>query len=114
MRISDWSSTCALPISSFNRGAVANRLTSTRCPRVFDRHSRWRSMAEWRAAGIRSVNGRWPDGNVQATLLEPDGPGRNAHLLYRKTSVSGKRVSVRVVIGGARLLIKKQHNKQTQ
>ena len=67
--------------ASFNRSAVANRLTPTRCPRVFDRHSRWRSMAEWRAAGIQPLSGRWPDGNVQATLLEPDGPGRTAYLL---------------------------------
>src|SRR3546814_20061866 len=42
--------------ASFNRGAVANRLTPTRCPRVFDRHSRWRSMAEWRTAGIQPLS----------------------------------------------------------
>ena len=75
-----WGVAVTVP-ASFNRGAVANRLTPTRCPRVFDRHSRWRSMAEWRAAGIQPLSGRWPDGNVQATLLEPDGPGRTAYLL---------------------------------
>jgi len=48
---------------------------------VFERHSRWRSMAEWRAAGIQPLNGRWPDGEIQATLLEPDGPGKTAYLL---------------------------------
>ena len=67
--------------ATFDRAAVANRLTPTRCPRVFERHSRWRSMAEWRAAGLQPVSGRWPDDDVQATLLEPDGPGRTAYLL---------------------------------
>src|SRR3546814_4538784 len=38
-------------------------------------------MAEWRADGIAPLGGRWPDGNVQAMLLEPDGPGRTAYLL---------------------------------
>jgi lytic murein transglycosylase len=65
----------------FNRARYANRLQPTRCPRVFDRHSRWRSMAEWRADGITPVGGRWPGDHVQATLLEPDGPGKTAYLL---------------------------------
>lgn len=67
--------------AGFDRTAVASRLSPTRCPRVFDRHSRWRTMAEWRAAGIQPQDGRWPDANIQATLLEPDGPGRTAYLL---------------------------------
>ncbi|MBB5708017.1 lytic murein transglycosylase [Sphingopyxis panaciterrulae] len=64
-----------------DRSRLANRLVPTRCPRVFERHSRWRSMAEWRAAGLQPLNGRWPDGEIQATLLEPDGPGKTAYLL---------------------------------
>jgi lytic murein transglycosylase len=75
-----WGVAVSVP-AGFDRNRVANRLTPTRCPRVFDRHSRWRSMAEWRADGIAPLGGRWPDGNVQATLLEPDGPGRTAYLL---------------------------------
>lgn len=66
---------------SFNRAAMASRLQPTRCPRVFARYSRWRSMAEWRADGFQTVSGGWPDGQVQATLLEPDGPGNTAYLL---------------------------------
>lgn len=65
----------------FNRSAVASRLVPTRCSRVFARHSRWRSMAEWRADGFQTVGRGWPDGHVQAVLLEPDGPGRTAYLL---------------------------------
>ena len=65
----------------FDRAALASRLQPTRCPRVFARHTRWRSMAEWRKAGIVSESGNWPGDGVQATLLEPDGPGRTAYLL---------------------------------
>lgn len=65
----------------YNRAAMASRLQPTRCSRVFARYSRWRSMAEWRADGFQTFDGRWPDGQVQATLLEPDGPGKTAYLL---------------------------------
>ena len=75
-----WGVAVTVP-SSFDRNRFASRLTPTRCPRVFARHSRWRSMVEWRVDGIQPVGGRWPDGQVQAVLLEPDGPGRTAYLL---------------------------------
>ena len=65
----------------YNRAAMASRLQPTRCSRVFARYSRWRSIAEWRADGFQTLSGRWPDGQVQATLLEPDGPGKTAYLL---------------------------------
>lgn len=67
--------------SSFNRATVVNRTRSPRCGRVFDRHSGWKTMAEWRALGISTQSGSWPADNIQATLLEPDGPGRTAYLL---------------------------------
>ena len=75
-----WGVAVTVP-NGFDRNRFASRLTPTRCPRVFARHSRWRSMAEWRAGGIQPIGGRWPDGQVQAVLLEPDGPGRTAYLL---------------------------------
>ncbi len=65
----------------FDRDRFESRLVPTRCPRVFARHSRWRSLAEWRADGFQTLSGRWPDGQIQAALLEPDGPGRTAYLL---------------------------------
>jgi membrane-bound lytic murein transglycosylase B len=67
--------------SDFDRVAVRNRTTSPRCPRVFDRHSRWKTMAEWRALGIVPQRGAWPGDSIMATLLEPDGPGKTAYLL---------------------------------
>lgn len=73
-----------IPVSvpaALNRGELSNRVVSPRCPRVFERHSAWRTMAEWRAMGIAPERGSWPADTVMATLLEPDGPGRTAYLL---------------------------------
>ncbi len=67
--------------AGFDRAAVRGRTASPRCPRVFDRHSRWKTMAEWRALGIVPQQGAWPGGEILATLLEPDGPGKTAYLL---------------------------------
>jgi membrane-bound lytic murein transglycosylase B len=64
-----------------SRASLASRTASPRCPRVFDRHSQWRTMREWRALGIVPHNGAWPADTVQATLIEPDGPGQTAYLL---------------------------------
>ena len=38
-------------------------------------------MAEWRALGVVPIGRAWPADNIQATLLEPDGPGKTAYLL---------------------------------
>ena len=66
--------------AGFSRAEVRNRLVSPRCPRVFERHSGWRTMAEWRALGI-APQGRPLADDVQATLIEPDGEGATAYLL---------------------------------
>ena len=65
----------------FDRAALTTRLVSPRCPRVFVRHSAWRTMAEWRAVGIVPQAGGWPADDVLATLIEPDGEGATAYLL---------------------------------
>ncbi|WEK42774.1 MAG: lytic murein transglycosylase [Candidatus Sphingomonas colombiensis] len=67
--------------AGYNRSGQVNRLISPRCPRVFERHSGWRTMAEWRALGLVPQSGAWPADDVLATLLEPDGPGNTAYLL---------------------------------
>jgi len=46
-----------------------------------ERHSRWLSMAEWRALGVMPAGGQTLPENAMATLLEPDGRGRTAYLL---------------------------------
>ena len=75
-----WGLAVAVP-PGFDRGAIANRLLSPRCAKVFARHSGWRTMAEWRALGLVPTMRAWPGDDVLATLIEPDGPGRTAYLL---------------------------------
>jgi lytic murein transglycosylase len=75
-----WGLAVSLP-PGFDQGAVPNRLLSPRCPRVFARHSGWRTMAEWRRLGLAPTDRAWPGDDVLATLLEPDGPGATAYLL---------------------------------
>ncbi len=75
-----WGFAVSVP-GSFNRSEVRNTLVSPRCPRVFQRHSGWRTMAEWRALGIVPQGRAWPAGDVLATLMEPDGEGATAYLL---------------------------------
>ncbi len=65
----------------FDRSSFRTRLVAPRCPRVFVRHSGWRTMAEWRAAGLVPQAGGWPADDVLATLIEPDGAGATGYLL---------------------------------
>lgn len=75
-----WGFAVTVP-TSFDRSAMKARTVSPRCPRVHERHSRWKTIAEWRALGLVPQGVAWPADNVMATLLEPDGPGRTAYLL---------------------------------
>ena len=75
-----WGVAVSVP-AGLDRSDLTSRLVSPRCPRVFDRHSRWRTMAEWRALGLVPQGRGWPADSVQATLIEPDGPGATAYLL---------------------------------
>lgn len=75
-----WGIAVSVP-AGFDRTSIRNTLVSPRCPRVFQRHSGWRSMAEWRALGLVPQGGNWPADSVQATLMEPDGEGATAYLL---------------------------------
>ena len=67
--------------AGFDRAAYRTRLRAPRCPRVYERHSRWLPISEWRRLGLVSQNGVWPRDSEMASLLEPDGPGRTAYLL---------------------------------
>jgi lytic murein transglycosylase len=67
--------------ATLNRSAIRSMLNSPKCPRVHQRHSRWLTMAEWRALGVMPYAGRPIPDNELATLLEPDGPGATAYLL---------------------------------
>ncbi|MES2291009.1 MAG: lytic murein transglycosylase [Pseudomonadota bacterium] len=74
-----WGVAATVP-SSLNRAALANKTVSPRCARVHDRHSRWMTVAEWRALGVMPVSQRLRDSDL-ASLIEPDGPGATAYLL---------------------------------
>ncbi len=67
--------------SSLDRNTIKSTLVPTRCARVFARHSRWMRISEWKQRGIIPQNGVWPNENMQAALIEPDGEGRTAYLL---------------------------------
>ncbi|QHL91921.1 lytic murein transglycosylase [Sphingomonas changnyeongensis] len=64
-----------------DRQAIAGRLEPPRCPRVHDRHSRWLTVAEWRARGVVQTGGPALADDELASLIEPDGPGAPAYLL---------------------------------
>jgi lytic murein transglycosylase len=68
--------------AGLDRAGLGSTLVSPRCPQVFARHSRWRTVREWRALGMAPLAGTWPVGDdTLATFFEPDGPGRTAYLL---------------------------------
>ena len=66
--------------ASLNRAAIVSRVTAPRCPQVYRRLSRWLTMREWRALGVRPIGRSLPD-NEMATLIEPDGYDSTAYLL---------------------------------
>lgn len=73
-----WGVRASVP-QGFDWAGVAPRLTAPTCSRVHERHSRWLSVAEWRARGVQPQR---PLGDqVLASLFQPDGPGTPAWLL---------------------------------
>jgi lytic murein transglycosylase len=75
-----WGVPAAVP-TALDRTTLANRLAPPRCPRVFERHSQWKTLAEWRSIGVVPLETRGLGDTDLATLLEPDGPGATAYLL---------------------------------
>ncbi|HEY9092686.1 lytic murein transglycosylase [Parasphingorhabdus sp.] len=75
-----WGIAVRVPVS-LNREAIDNKTVAVRCPRVHERHSQWKTMAEWRSLGVVPATGQRLNDDTFATLLEPDGPGQTAYLL---------------------------------
>jgi membrane-bound lytic murein transglycosylase B len=67
--------------AGFDRSRVRSTLRAPRCPRVYERHSRWLTFGEWRRLGIVPQYGIWPRDTEMASLIEPDGPNATAYLL---------------------------------
>jgi lytic murein transglycosylase len=75
-----WGFAVNVPVS-LDRNRIKSNLVAPRCARVFARHSRWMHVSEWKKLGVLPQNGVWPNENMQATLIEPDGQGATAYLL---------------------------------
>jgi lytic murein transglycosylase len=73
-----WGVRASVP-DGFNLAAYRTRLNAPQCPRVYERLSRWMTVAEWRALGVMDQRGL-PD-DTMVSLFQPDGPGTPAWLL---------------------------------
>jgi len=66
--------------ASLNRTAIQSRLTPPRCPAVYRRHSRWLTVAEWRARGVVPTSRGLPDTEL-AALMETPGAYAQGYLI---------------------------------
>ncbi|MEZ5682428.1 MAG: lytic murein transglycosylase [Erythrobacter sp.] len=73
-----WGVRAYLP-SGFDPSAYRTKINAPVCERVHERHSVYKTIAEWRALGVQPQR-QIPD-NTQATIFQPDGPGTPAWLL---------------------------------
>lgn len=73
-----WGVRAAVP-SGFDVGAYRSKLVSPVCSRVHERHSVWKTVAEWRALGVQPQ--RYLADDTLTSLFQPDGPGAPAWLL---------------------------------
>jgi len=73
-----WGVRAAVP-RGFNVDAYKTELVASVCPRVHERHSQWKTVAEWRALGVQPQR-PLPDETL-TSLFQPDGPGTPAWLL---------------------------------
>jgi membrane-bound lytic murein transglycosylase B len=73
-----WGVRASVP-DQFPRQSLPSRLRASSCERVHARHSVWKTVGEWRRLGIVPLGAIAEQ--TQASLFEPDGPGRGAYLL---------------------------------
>jgi lytic murein transglycosylase len=73
-----WGVRASLP-NGFDVGAYKTKLNSPVCSRVHERHSQYKSVAEWRNLGVRPQKSL-PDTTL-VSLFQPDGPGTKAWML---------------------------------
>lgn len=75
-----WGVRVSVP-QGYDWASVRNRTVSPRCPRVHDRLSRWKTVAEWRSEGVAAIGNKQLRDREMASLFQPDGPGTPAYLL---------------------------------
>jgi len=73
-----WGVRASVP-NGFDWDAVKTEIAAPVCPRVHDRHSQWKTVAEWRQLGVHPQRAMGED--VLVTLFQPDGAGTPAWLL---------------------------------
>ncbi|KWV93456.1 lytic transglycosylase [Erythrobacter sp. YT30] len=73
-----WGVRASVP-NGFNVDAYKTKLKAAVCPRVHERHSQWKTVAEWRELGVAPL--RYLPDNTLVSLFQPDGPGKPAWLL---------------------------------
>jgi lytic murein transglycosylase len=73
-----WGVRASVP-ADLNRSAIENKIVAPVCPRVHERHSQWKTVAEWRRLGVQPQ--KYLADDVMASLFQPDGPGKPAWLL---------------------------------
>ncbi len=75
-----WGAPVRIP-ATLNRSAIRTRIVPPRCPAVFQRHSRWLTIAEWRRLGIVPGGSRPIPETELATLMETPGAFAEGYLL---------------------------------
>ncbi len=75
-----WGVKAVVP-DTLDRSLVRARTLPPRCPRVHERHSQWKTIAEWRSLGVTPIESKGLRESDLASLLEPDGTGATAYLL---------------------------------
>jgi lytic murein transglycosylase len=79
-----WGVRATVP-ASLDRAALQSPMRAPTCPRVHVRHSKWKTVREWRSLGVAP---QAPIGDaVMASLFEPDGPNAPAYLLTQNYRV---------------------------
>lgn len=73
-----WGVRVSVP-DNLDRALIETKLTSPVCPRVHERHSQWKTVAEWRRLGVQPQ--KYLADDVMASFFQPDGPGKPAWLL---------------------------------
>lgn len=73
-----WGVPASVP-AGLDLDSLKSEIVAPVCPRVHERHSQWKTIAEWRALGVRPQRQIGED--VLASLFQPDGPGTPAWLL---------------------------------
>ncbi|WP_209347630.1 lytic murein transglycosylase [Pontixanthobacter sp. CEM42] len=73
-----WGVRASVP-ANLNRTAIENKIISPVCSRVHERHSQWKTVAEWRKLGVQPQ--KYLADDVMASFFQPDGPGKPAWLL---------------------------------